>query len=84
LCREQAKAALIGAFAADAATMPLHWIYSTAKINELLKGKDPEFFEKPSSPFYQQRVGEQTPWGAEVLFTLQSVVEHGGVDVRYC
>ena len=34
--KRRAKAAIIGAFVADAATMPLHWIYDTEKIQNLL------------------------------------------------
>jgi ADP-ribosylglycohydrolase len=80
-CRERLRAALLGAFVADAATMPLHWIYSPEKISAILQGKDPEFYEKPSSPFYQYPVGDLSPYGAEALFVLKSVVEHGGVQV---
>ena len=73
---------MIGSFVADAATMPLHWIYSSDKIRDLLDGKDPEFFPKPSSPFYQYPLGELSPYGAEAFYMLSSVVEHGGVQVR--
>jgi hypothetical protein len=72
---------LLGAFVADAATMPLHWIYSPEKITAILQGKDPEFYERPSSPFYQYPVGDLSPYGAEAFFVLKSVVEHGGVQV---
>lgn len=50
----RAKNAVIGSFAADAAAMPLHWIYDHSKINAIL-GEHitaPEFFGKPSCPFY--------------------------------
>lgn len=49
-----AKNAIIGALTADAATMPLHWIYDHAKLEALLgdKKSTPEFFDPPSCPFY--------------------------------
>jgi hypothetical protein len=81
LCRDKLQAALLGAFVADAATMPLHWIYSPADISNILQGKDPEFYEKPSSPFYQYPVGELSPYGEEAFIVLKSVVEHGEVQV---
>jgi hypothetical protein len=31
-----AKEAVIGSFVADAATMGLHWIYDTSKIDQLI------------------------------------------------
>lgn len=34
--RERAKAAIIGAFVADAATMPLHWIYDQEELQKLV------------------------------------------------
>ncbi len=35
LVRQRAKAAILGAFVADAATMPLHWIYVRTCLREL-------------------------------------------------
>lgn len=61
--------------------MPLHWIYSPDKIQSLLGGEPPEFFKTPSSPFYKYPVGELSPYGTEVFYTLSSLVEHGGVQV---
>jgi hypothetical protein len=55
--RARAKAAVIGAFVADAASMPLHWIYEVGKIDSLVESNAPEFFDPPSCPFY-----EVTPW----------------------
>lgn len=50
---------MLGGIVADAATMPLHWIYKPEAMAELLKSKGkeatPEFFDPPSCPFYQAR-----------------------------
>lgn len=46
------KAAVLGCFTADAAAMPLHWIYDGAKLRDIIGGSEPLFFEMPSCPFY--------------------------------
>ncbi|KAK3264704.1 hypothetical protein CYMTET_26573 [Cymbomonas tetramitiformis] len=80
----RARAAVVGAFVADAATMPLHWLYDTDEIVELLKKKSkmasPEFYQPPSSPFYKYKQGALSPYGDEALPLLRSVVKHGEVD----
>jgi len=62
--------------------MPLHWIYSPEKIQNIIGDDAPEFYKTPSSPFYKYPVGELSPYGAEVFYVLSSVVEHGDVQVR--
>ncbi|GMH44933.1 hypothetical protein BSKO_12890 [Bryopsis sp. KO-2023] len=85
--KERAKAAVLGAFVADAATMGLHWIYNTAQIQALLTTKQkigsPEFFEPPSCPFYKYDSGNLSPYGDEVLPLLESVVEQGRLDPHH-
>lgn len=51
---ERSKNGIVGAFVADAATMPLHWIYDREKLKSILGDKvsTPEFFNPPSCPFY--------------------------------
>jgi ADP-ribosylglycohydrolase len=80
-CRDRARAALIGAFVADAATMPLHWIYPTKQIRDIIGDAKPEFYEKPSSPFYSYKLGDLSPYGEEAFLLLRSIVEHGRVHV---
>jgi hypothetical protein len=46
---------VLGAFVADAATMPLHWIYDVAQIKQLVGDGAPTFFHPPSCPFYDVR-----------------------------
>ena len=85
VCRARMHAAVIGGLVADAATMPLHWIYDPAKIEALLQGNtaQPEFFQTPSSPFYHYETGELSPYGAEVEILLQAVAKRGGIEVRH-
>jgi hypothetical protein len=51
---ERARSAILGAFVADAATMPLHWIYDRDQLKSIIgdKASTPEFFNPPSCPFY--------------------------------
>lgn len=55
--RARARAAVLGAFVADAASMPLHWIYDSNHLNSLVGNQDPAFFSPPSCPFYQVSAG---------------------------
>lgn len=56
---------LLGGFVADAAAMPLHWVYDTAKIARLVGTGVPEFFSPPQNAFYTQPLGENTPYGQQ-------------------
>jgi len=49
------KAAVLGCFTADAAAMPLHWIYDNAKLRSIIGDSEPLFFETLSCPFYNGR-----------------------------
>jgi ADP-ribosylglycohydrolase len=64
---------VVGSFVADAATMGLHWIYDPLEIQRLVETSDPAFFEPPSSPYYQYRSGELSPYGAEALGVIHSL-----------
>ena len=87
-CRERAKAAIIGGFVADAATMGLHLIYDQAAIENLVKERirinqdteGPEFFDPPASAFYDYSTGRQSPYGDEIMPLLQSVSQKGYFD----
>eukprot|EP00931_Biecheleriopsis_adriatica_P054912 TRINITY_DN32365_c0_g1_i1.p1 TRINITY_DN32365_c0_g1~~TRINITY_DN32365_c0_g1_i1.p1 ORF type:complete len:367 (+),score=51.53 TRINITY_DN32365_c0_g1_i1:72-1172(+) len=74
---KRAVAATLGALVADAAVMPLHWIYDPKEIMRILLSKDlagkPEFFPEPSSPFYKAPVGTQTQYGNQTLVLLRAL-----------
>lgn len=53
--RARSRAAVLGAFVADAATMPLHWIYDVQRIEQLVGDAAPTFFQPPSCPYYDVR-----------------------------
>lgn len=90
--KARAKAAVLGAIVADAATMPLHWIYDIEKMNTLLadagrSAANPEFYPTPSCPFYNQDpavpqhvLGGNSPYGEELLPLARSLEAKGGLD----
>eukprot|EP00803_Ostreobium_quekettii_P003274 evm.model.scf_647.2 EVM.evm.TU.scf_647.2 scf_647:34244-37107(+) len=88
IIRERAKAAVLGGFVADAASMGLHWIYNVSHLQDLLKKHlvvttelpHAEFFEPPSCPFYEYTSGKLSPYGFEARTVLESVATVGGVD----
>ena len=69
--KERALAALTGGLLSDAAAMPLHWIYSTAEIKQLVGTGNPEFYHTPSCPFYKYQKGDSTPYGQQFQAYLQ-------------
>lgn len=77
---DRALGAIVGALAVDAATMGLHWIYDTAKIDELVSDGSPLFFEPPSCPYYQYAAGKNSPYGDELLWLLKSVSDNKGFE----
>ena len=65
--------------AADAATMPLHWIYDQSVIAEKLAGgASPAFFDPPSCPFYKHPAGVFSPYGDESLPLMRSMASNEG------
>ncbi|KAG2445553.1 hypothetical protein HXX76_000167 [Chlamydomonas incerta] len=77
--RQRATAAVLGALVADAASMGLHWIYDTDKIQDLLshhgRRDEPAFFEPPSCPYYDYDSGFFSPYGDELLPVLQYMAD---------
>jgi hypothetical protein len=63
----RAISAMLGSLTADAASMPLHWIYNTSRIAELVGTGNPEFFNPPSCPFYSYQPGWNTPYGQQYM-----------------
>ena len=77
--------AIVGAFVADAAATPTHWVYDQAKLEQEVNthGRSVAFFQPSLNPFYTRPVGASTCYGEQLLITLRSLVEHGGqVDNR--
>jgi len=77
-------AAFVGGLVADAAAMPLHWIYDTAEIASILKaaGREgtPEFLSPSHAPFYNYPVGTVTPFGDQTVVYAEALATAGSVD----
>ena len=71
IIKERGLAALIGGLMSDAAVMPLHWIYNTNEIKQLVGNGVPEFYKTPSCPFYKYEKGDSTPYGQQFQVYLQ-------------
>jgi ADP-ribosylglycohydrolase. len=57
--KQRCVAAIVGAHVADAASMPLHWIYKQDILDEHLKTIDtPEFSPESKCPFYTLPLGQ--------------------------
>lgn len=80
--RRRMAGAIAGAALADAASMPLHWIYDVPKLTALVGDKDPAFFDPPSCPFYAYDAGRNTPYGDQAFTLLRSIVDAGGFSPR--
>ncbi|KAI7846445.1 hypothetical protein COHA_000056 [Chlorella ohadii] len=82
--KARARAAVLGSLLADAATMPLHWIYDAGKVQSLLESKakqaQPEFYPEPSCPFYSYALGRLSPYGDEEYALLQYGATHADID----
>ena len=80
--RARARAAILGAAAADAAAMPLHWVYDVRALRKRVDahGGDPAFLSPPADAFYSYALGRATPYGEQATALLQSLAhgEHDG------
>ncbi|KAH8083974.1 ADP-ribosylglycohydrolase [Aureococcus anophagefferens] len=72
--------AIVAAFVADAAAMPLHWIYDTDDLAAILarehRAATPEFLPESHAPYYAYPPGEQTPFGEQMLDAETNAVAH--------
>ncbi|KAH8066113.1 ADP-ribosylglycohydrolase [Aureococcus anophagefferens] len=76
--------AIVAAFVADAAAMPLHWIYDTDDLAAILarerRAETPEFLPESHAPYYAYPPGEQTPFGSRCSSTRRGL--GGTFDAR--
>ena len=75
---------MLGAFTADAAAMPFHWIYSQSQISSTLRGADPEFYGDPQCRWYDYSTGELSPFGQQGMVYLRTIAgSDAKADVSY-
>lgn len=74
----------MSAFVADAAAMPLHWIYDTDEIASILARANatatPEFLPTSHAPFYDYPPGSFTPFGEQMAVYAHSLAQEQRVD----
>lgn len=78
---DRAMGAILGSFVADAATMPLHWIYDTKEVAQLVAkapGQHPEFYDPPQVTFYHYPLGEDSPYGQQSRVYLAALANNDG------
>lgn len=77
-------AAIVGACVADAAAMPLHWIYKENVMKSLTANKEEIEFRVPSAnPFYRLETGKNTCYSDQAYVMLKSLVESKGLDIAH-
>ena len=66
---------LLGGIVADAASRPLHWIYSDKKLKSYIKGKkDIAFFKENKCPFYSVPLGRNSGYGDMAMVMFQTII----------
>ena len=72
------KAAVIGAFVADALSLGVHWVYNTGVIDKKL-GRVEHYYDPLTSYHKGKKAGDFTHYGDQMLVLLESV-SGGGFD----
>jgi len=73
--------AVIGAIVADAASLPLQWIYDVKKMQEVVGNKDPEFWPESHCPFFSLPTGASSCYSDEMASTLTTMASDGAVNL---
>ena len=81
--KDNAKAMVLAAFAADALALGAHWIYDTDQISATFKRV--ETFQKPGANSYHptKTAGKFTHYGDQMLVLLESIAACHGFDLKH-
>jgi ADP-ribosylglycohydrolase len=78
---ENQKAAVLGAFAADALSLGVHWVYNTGVIDK--KFGRVEHFHDPITSYHKgKKAGDFTHYGDQMLVLLEAASRNGGFDAH--
>lgn len=81
--QDRAVGAVLGSFVADAAAVPLHWIYNQEKLDSILAGYGGcEFLDKNHCPFYNIATGSFSCYGDQAYCILEAMNEGDGYDEK--
>ena len=72
-------AAILGAVVADAASVPLQWIYEDEQLRGIVGEEAPEFWPECRCPYYAVPTGSPSCYGAEMAATLATLARDGQV-----
>jgi ADP-ribosylglycohydrolase len=75
------KAAVIGAFVADALSLGVHWVYNTGVIDKKF-GRVEQYYDPLTSYHKGKKAGDFTHYGDQMLVLLESVISGGGFDAH--
>jgi len=75
------RAAVIGAFVADALSLGVHWVYNTGVIDKKF-GRVEQYFDPLTSYHKGKKAGDFTHYGDQMLVLLESVISGGGFDAH--
>jgi len=76
---EEAKkkiSCILGAVVADAASLPLEWIYKDETMTGIVGDKNPEFWPESHCPFYTVPTGSVSCYTDEMLTTLDTLAKN--------
>ncbi|MBC2743481.1 MAG: ADP-ribosylglycohydrolase family protein [Desulfosarcina sp.] len=76
---ENRKAAVLGAFVADALSLGVHWVYNTRVIDKKF-GRVEKYYDPLTSYHKGKKAGDFTHYGDQMLVLLESVQSGGGFD----
>ncbi len=77
------KAAVVGAFVADALSLGVHWVYNTGVIDKKF-GRVEQYHDPITSYHEGKHAGDFTHYGDQMLVLLESLAGAGGFDaVRF-
>jgi len=67
---------VLGAVVADAASLPLEWIYKDSTMVEIVGDKNPEFWPESHCPFYTVPTGSISCYTDEMVTTLDCLAKN--------
>ena len=73
------KAAVVGAFVADALSLGVHWVYNTGVIDKKF-GRVEQYHDPLTSYHKGKQAGDFTHYGDQMLVLLESLSGSGGFD----
>jgi len=72
--------AVIGAVVADAASLPLQWIYDDKKMKEIVGDKNPEFWPESHCPFFSLPTGSSSCYADEMTTSLATIAKDDAIN----